>query len=144
VALEFDLVGMAMITARLIDFCDSLLADKFTCYISIRITQHASSVDLVSYEDPLSHEKLERVRVQGTDRIGMIQASGRLVQEFITTASLAASMFVFSPRILVTFILCTLPTLLSETHFAFLGYALNSQETPARWEMEYFRVLNGS
>ena len=144
VALEFALASMAMIAARLIDFCDSRLADKFTCYINIRIMEHASSLDLVSYEDPLFYDKLERARAQGTDRIGMIQATGRLVQEFITTVTLAASIFVFSPWILFTLILCTLPTFLSETHFAFLGYSLNSRQTPARREVEYFRVLGGS
>ena len=71
--------------------------------------EHAASLDLVSYEDPRFYDKLERARVQGTDRIGMIQATGRLVQEFITTVSLAASIFIFSPWILFTLILCTLP-----------------------------------
>jgi ATP-binding cassette subfamily B protein len=144
VSLEFALASLAMITSRLIDFCDSRLADKFTCYINVRIMQHATSLDLVSYEDPLFYDKLERARVQGTDRIGMIQATGRLVQEFFTTVSLAASIFIFSPWIIFTLIVCTLPTFLSETHFAFLGYALSSQQTPARREMEYFRVLGGS
>jgi len=144
VTLEFAFASLAMITARLIDFCDGRLADKFTCYINVQIMEHAASLDLVSYEDPLFYDKLERARVQGTDRIGMIQATGRLVQEFITTASLVASIFVFSPWILLALILCTLPTFLSETHFAFLGYSLNSQQTPSRREMEYFRVLGGS
>jgi len=144
VALEFAFASLAMTTARLIDFCDSRLADKFTCYINVRIMEHAASLDLMSYEDPLFYDKLERARVQGTDRIGMIQATGRLVQEFITTTSLAASIFIFSPWILFALIICTLPTFLSETHFAFLGYSLNSQQTPSRREMEYFRVLGGS
>jgi ATP-binding cassette subfamily B protein len=144
VSLEFVLASLAMVTSRLIDFCDSRLADKFTCYINVRIMEHAATLDLVSYEDPLFYDKLERARVQGTDRIGMIQATGRLVQEFFTTVSLAASIFIFSPWILLTLIVCTLPTFLSETHFAFLGYALNSQQTPSRREMEYFRVLGGS
>jgi ATP-binding cassette subfamily B protein len=144
VSLEFALASLAMITSRLIDFCDSRLADKFTCYINVRIMEHAATLDLVSYEDPRFYDKLERARAQGTDRIGMIQATGRLVQEFFTTVSLAASIFIFSPWILLTLIACTLPTFLSETHFAFLGYALNSQQTPSRREMEYFRVLGGS
>jgi ATP-binding cassette subfamily B protein len=143
VFLEFALASLAMVMSRIIDFCDSRLADKFTYYINVRIMEHAASLDLVSYEDPRFYDTLERARVQGTDRIGMIQATGRLVQEFITTVSLAASIFLFSPWILFTLILCTLPTFLNETHFAFLGYALNSQQTASRREMEYFRVLGG-
>jgi ATP-binding cassette subfamily B protein len=144
VALEFVLASLAMISARLIDFCDGLLADKFTRYINIRIMDHASSLDLMSFEDPLFYDRLERARVQGTDRIGMIQATGRLVQETITTVSLAASILLFSPWILFVLIVCILPTFLMETRFAFLGYSLHSRQTPARREMEYFRVLNGS
>ncbi len=106
--------------------------------------EHAASLDLVSYEDPRFYDTLERARVQGIDRVGMIQATGRLVQEFMTTVSLAASIYIFSPWILFTLIICTLPTFLNETHFAFLGYALNSRaQTSSRREMEYFRVLGG-
>jgi ATP-binding cassette subfamily B protein len=144
VGLEFALASLAMISARVIDFCDGVLADKFTRYINIRIMHHASSLDLMSFEDPLFYDKLDRARTQGTDRIGMIQAAGRLVQETITTVSLAASIFLFSPWILFVLIVCIVPTFLVETRFAFLGYSLNSEQTPARREMEYFRVLGGS
>ena len=43
VGLEFALASLAMISARVIDFCDGLLADKFTRYINIRIMEHTSS-----------------------------------------------------------------------------------------------------
>jgi ATP-binding cassette subfamily B protein len=144
VALEFGLATLAMGMGRIVDFCDAVLADKFTCHINTRIMEHASSLDLLSYEDPLFHDKMERARVQGIDRIGMIQAIGRLVQEVITTVSLAASIFLFSPWILVVLIACIVPTFFGETHFAFLGYSLNSHQTPARREMEYVRNLGGS
>ena len=144
VALEFALATMAMISGRLIDFFDRVLSEKFTRYISIRIMEHASKLDLTSYEDPQFHDKLERARVQGTDRIGMLQSMGRFVQEIITTASLAASIFLFSPWILIALVVCVVPGFLAETHYAFMGYSLNFQQTPARREMEYLRVLGGS
>ena len=71
------------------DYCDTLLADKFTRHISIRIMEHASRLDLSSYEDPVFYDKLERARVQATDRLGMMQAVGRVMQQMITTATLA-------------------------------------------------------
>src|ERR1700676_875024 len=144
VALEFGVVTTGIGIGPIVDFCDAVLADKFTCHINTRIMEHAASLDLLSYEDPLFHDKMERARVQGTDRIGMIQAIGRLVQEVITTVSLAASIFLFSPWILVVLIACIVPTFFGETHFAFLGYSLNSHQTPARREMEYVRNLGGS
>jgi ATP-binding cassette subfamily B protein len=47
VALEFGLATLTMILGRIIDFCDAVLADKFTCHINTRIMEHASSLDLL-------------------------------------------------------------------------------------------------
>jgi ATP-binding cassette subfamily B protein len=144
VFLEFGLATFATILGRLIDFCDSVLADQFTRHISTRIMEHASRLDLTRYEDPLFCDKMERARVQGTDRVMMIQMTGRLIQEGITTISLAAGIFLFSPWLLLFLFVCVVPAFLGETHFAFLGYSLNFTQTPARRQMEYLRVLAGS
>ena len=144
VVLEFVLASLGTILVRVLDFCDSVLADKFTRHISIRIVKHASRLDLTSYEDPLFYDMMERARVQGTDRLIMIQSAGRLFQEGLTAASLAASIFFFSPWILFALIICVVPAFLGETHFAFLGYSLSFRQTTARRQMDYLRILGGS
>jgi ATP-binding cassette, subfamily B, bacterial len=144
VLLQFGLASLATILARLIDFCDNVLADKYTRYISTEIMRHAASLDLADYEDYNFYDKLDRARVQGTDRIYMIQSSGRLVQEVITTVSLAVSILFFSPWILFLLFVCVIPAFLGETHFAFLGYSLNFNQTTARRQMEYLRIIGGS
>ncbi len=144
VVLEFVLASLGTILVRVLDFCDSVLADKFTRHISTRIVKHAARLDLTSYEDPLFYDMMERARVQGTDRLIMIQSAGRLFQEAITAASLAASIFFFSPWLLLALIICVVPAFLGETHFAFLGYSLNFRQTTARRQMDYLRVLGGS
>ena len=144
VGLEFALACISTILGRVIDYCDTVLADKYAKHVSVRIMEHASRLDLTSYEDPAFQDKLERARVQGTDRVLMIQAAGRLVQQVVTTASLAFSICLFAPWLLVALIVCVVPAFLGETHFAFLGYSLSFAQTPARREMEYLRVLGGS
>jgi ATP-binding cassette, subfamily B, bacterial len=144
VVLEFALASLATVLVRVLDFCDSVLADKFTRHISTRIVKHASRLDLTSYEDPLFYDMMERARVQGTDRLIMIQSAGRLFQEGITAASLAASIFLFSPWLLFALIICVVPAFLGETHFAFLGYSLSFRQTTARRQMDYLRTLGGS
>jgi len=144
VVLEFVLASLGTILVRVLDFCDSVMADKFTRHISTRIVKHAARLDLTSYEDPLFYDMMERARVQGTDRLIMIQSAGRLFQEAITAASLAASIFFFSPWLLFALIICVVPAFLGETHFAFLGYSLNFRQTTARRQMDYLRVLGGS
>ena len=144
VGAEFALACLATILVRVTDYCDTVLADKYSKYVSVRIMEHASRLDLTSYEDPTFQDKLERARVQGTDRVLMIQAAGRLVQQVVTTASMAFSICLFSPWLLVALVVCVVPAFLGETHFAFLGYSLSFAQTPARREMEYLRVLGGS
>lgn len=144
VLLEFGLACVSTILVRVTDYCDTVLADKYAKHVSVRIMQHASRLDLTSYEDPNFQDKLERARVQGTDRVLMIQAAGRLIQQVVTTASLAFSICLYSPWLLLALVICVVPAFLGETHFAFLGYSLSFAQTPARREMEYLRVLGGS
>jgi ATP-binding cassette subfamily B protein len=144
VALEFAIAVFGSILGRVIDYLDSLLADKYTRHISIQVMTHAAELDLIAYEDPVFYDRLERARVQATDRLGMIQSIGRLVQQVITAASLSFSILLFSPWLLLLLIAGILPAFLGESHFAFLGYAKNFRQTPIRRELDYLRVLGGS
>jgi ATP-binding cassette, subfamily B, bacterial len=144
VAAEFAIAIFASLLGRTIDYLDALLADKYTRHVSIRVMQHAAELDLIAYEDPVFYDRLERARVQATDRLGMIQSIGRLVQQVITAASLSAYILVFSPWLLLLLIVGILPAFLGESHFAFLGYARNFRQTPVRRELDYLRVLGGS
>lgn len=144
VAAEFAIAIFGGILGRTIDYLDALLADKYTRHISIRVMKHAAELDLIAYEDPVFYDRLERARVQATDRLGMIQSIGRLVQQVITAASLSVSILLFSPWLLLLLIVGILPAFLGESHFAFLGYARNFRQTPVRRELDYLRVLGGS
>ncbi len=144
VALEFALASAATLLSRLMDYCDTALAVRYAQHVSVLVMRHASRLDLNCYEDPGFYDKLERARVQGTDRIGMIQSCGRLVQETITAVSLAASVFLFSPWLLLALVICIVPAFLGETRYALLGYSLSFQQTPVRREMEYLRLMAGS
>ena len=144
VAAEFAIAIFGSILGRTIDYLDALLADKYTRHISIQVMKHAADLDLTAYEDPVFYDRLERARVQATDRLGMIQSIGRLVQQVITAGSLSVSILLFSPWLLLLLIAGILPAFLGESHFAFLGYAKNFRQTPVRRELDYLRVLGGS
>src|SRR5271163_2478649 len=49
VAAEFSLAVANSVLIRAIDFSDSLLADKYTRHVSIRVMNHAASLDLLAY-----------------------------------------------------------------------------------------------
>jgi ATP-binding cassette subfamily B protein len=144
VAAEFGIAIFGSAINRVIDFLDALLADKYTRYVSIEVMQHAAGLDLIAYEDPVFYDRLDRARVQATDRLGMIQSIGRLVQQMITAASLSVAILLFSPWLLLLLIAGIIPAFLGESHFAFLGYARNFRQTPIRRELDYLRILGGS
>ncbi len=144
VALEFALAILAGLMGRLIDYLDALLAGRYTHYVSIRVMEHAAGLDLIAYEDPVFYDRLERARVQATDRLYMIQAIGRLIQQAITTLTLSISIMVFSPWLLLLLVVGVIPAFVGETHFAFLGYAKNFRQTPVRRQLDYLRTLGGS
>jgi ATP-binding cassette subfamily B protein len=144
VVAEFGLAVLNSILIRATDYSDSLLADKYTRYVSIRVMNHAASLDLQAYEDPVFYDRLERARVQATDRLAMIQQIGRLVQQTITTITFSISIMLFSPWLMLLLIAGVVPAFLGESHFAFLGYAKNFRQTPMRRQLDYLRVLGGS
>lgn len=144
VAAEFALAIMTGLISRLVDYLDALLAGKYTDYVSIRVMEHAAGLDLLAYEDPMFYDRLERARVQATDRLYMIQAIGRLIQQVSTTITLSISIMVFSPWLLLLLVVGVIPAFVGETHFAFLGYAKNFRQTPVKRQLDYLRILGGS
>ncbi len=141
---EFVIAVLGNILTRTIDYLDSLLADKYTRHVSIQVMKHAAELDVLAYEDPVFYDRLERARVQATDRLAMIQMLGRLVQQVITTITLSVSIIYFSPWLLLLLVAGVLPAFLGESHFAFLGYAKNFRQTPVRRQLDYLRQVGGS
>jgi len=144
VAAEFSLAVLGSLLSRTIDFMDALLADKYTRHVSIQVMKHAADLDLIAYEDPVFYDRLERARVQATDRLGMIQQIGSLIQQMVTAISLSIYIIAYSPWLLLLLVAGVLPAFLGESHFAFLGYAKNFRQTPIRRQLDYLRVLGGS
>jgi ATP-binding cassette, subfamily B, bacterial len=144
VGAEFGLAASGAVLGRAVGFFDALLADRFTRHVSVRVMEHASRLDLQSYEDPAFYDKLERARVQATDRIAMIHAIGAILQQVVIAVSLSLTVFWFSPWLLLLLVVAVVPAFLGESHFAFLGYSLNIRQTPVRRQLDYLRVLGAS
>lgn len=144
VATEVGLNVALGLLMRVIDYTDALLANRYTEHVSVRVMDQAARLDLTTYENPIFYDRLERARVQATDRLVLIQQMGRLVQQVITTIAFSAALAWASPWLVLLLALGVLPSFLGETHFAFLGYAKNFRQTPAKRQMEYLRQVAGS
>lgn len=130
--------------ARFVTLVDSLLGDRFTNYISIRLMEHATSLDLVSFEDPVFYDKMERARRQTTARLGMLASLAGMAQQLLTLVSLLSAVIFFYPWLLLLLMLATVPVFLGETRFAMLNYSMLYRYTPERRELDYLRYLGAS
>jgi ATP-binding cassette subfamily B protein len=144
VGAEMALAVLTGILSRSVDYFDNLLADRYTHHVSVEVMRKAASLDVTVYEDPVFYDRLERARVQATDRLAMIQQMGRLIQQSVTALAFSAVLIRFSPFLLLLLIAGIIPAFLGESHFAFLTYAKNFRQTPARRQMDYLRQVGGS
>ena len=144
VGAELGLAILIGILSRTVDYFDNLLADRYTHHVSVEVMRQAASLDVTVYEDPVFYDRLERARVQATDRLAMIQQMGRLIQQAVTAMAFSAVLIVYSPVLLLLLTAGILPAFLGESHFAFLTYAKNFRQTPLRRQMDYLRQVGGS
>jgi ATP-binding cassette subfamily B protein len=144
VAYEVGLAVLSDLLSRAINLCDSLLGDKFTNHVSLRLMEHANRLDLVSFEDPVFYDKLERARRQTTSRLGMLAVLAGMGQQVITLLSLSAAVVSFSPWFLLLLVIAIIPAFLGETRFAMLAYSILYRWTPERRELDYLRMLGAS
>ena len=144
VACEVGLNIVFGLLTRSVDYTDALLANRYTQHASVMVMEQAARLDLTTYEDPAFYDRLERARVQATDRLSMIQQMGLLFQRVITTVVFSVALAWASPWLVLLLAIGVLPSFLSETHFAFLGYAKNFRQTPTKRQMDYLREVAGS
>jgi ATP-binding cassette subfamily B protein len=144
VALELALAIASDVLGRANTLCDSLLGDRFTNRVSVRLMEHASRLDLASFEDPVFYDKLDRARRQTTSRMGLLAALLSIGQDAVTLASLSAGLIVFSPWLMVLLAAAVIPSFLGETHFTSLAYSVLYKRTPERRKLDYLRLLGAS
>jgi ATP-binding cassette subfamily B protein len=143
-AAEFVLVICAAAASRGTDYCDARIVDEFSHSVSLRVMNHAADLDLASMEDPEFHDKLERARVQATDRGVLFTSLGQLVQSAVMLVVMGLTVAAYSPFLLALLILCAIPAFTGESQFMVDSFALARRLTPMRRELDYLRVLGSS
>ncbi len=123
---------------------ESLLGDLFSNRMSVRLMEHAATLDLEHFEDPEFYDHLERARRQTVGRLALISLLLGMAQSALTLASLMAALLAFSPWLLLLLLVAVLPSFIGETHYAGLSYSLLYQWTPERRQLDYLRFVASS
>ena len=144
VAVEIAIVVTGEILARASSLIESLLSDLFSNDMSIRLMEHAATLDLAQFEDPTFYDHMERARRQTVGRIALLTQVVSMTQDAITLLTLGGVLIAYSPWLLLLLLAAVLPSFLGETHFAALGYSLLFRWTPERRQIDYLRLVGAS
>ena len=140
-------LGIAVLTdvlGRVVSLVDALLAERFTNESSIRLMQHAATLDLEDFEDSELQDKLDRARRQTAGRTTLITQMFGRAQDMVTVASFAAGLAAYAPWLIALLLLALIPAFLGEAHFNAQDYALSFARTAERRELDYVRQTGAS
>jgi ATP-binding cassette subfamily B protein len=143
-ALELAIVLTGEILARASSLIESLLGDLFSNAMSVRLMEHAATLDLAQFEDPEFYDHLERARRQTVGRIALLSLLLSMSQDALTLLTLAGALIAYNPWLLLLLAIAVIPSFLGETHFASLGYSLLFRWTPERRQLDYLRYVGAS
>ena len=143
-AAEFTVAVLADILGRIVTFLDGLLAERVSTSSSVRLMEHAATLDLEDFEDAEFQDQLERARRQTSGRMTLMSQLFSQAQDLVTVASLAAGLIVFAPWLIVLLLVALVPAFLGEAHFNAKSYSLDFGRTPERRELDYVRQTAAS
>jgi ATP-binding cassette subfamily B protein len=143
-AAEFTLAVLADILGRVVSLIDSLLSERVTNASSIRLMEHAATLDLEDFENAEFQDQLDRARRQTSGRMTLMGQLFSQTQDFVTVASFAAGLILYAPWLIALLLLALVPAFLGEAHFNAQSYSLDFGRTPERREMDYVRQTAAS
>ncbi len=141
---EFAVAVMADALGRIVSLLDGLLAERVSTSSSVRLMEHAATLDLEDFEDAEFQDQLERARRQTSGRMTLMSQLFSQAQDLVTVASLAAGLIVFAPWLIVLLVVALVPAFLGEAHFNAKSYSLDFGRTPERRELDYVRQTAAS
>jgi ATP-binding cassette subfamily B protein len=142
--LELALAIIADLLGRASSLVDSLLSERYSNFASVRLMEHATTLDLEQFESSDQQDRLERARRQVTGRTTLLTQIFGQAQDVLTVLSLAAGLLAYAPWLIVLIILALLPAFVGEVHFNAQGYRLDYFRTPERRQLDYIRYLGSS
>ncbi len=141
---ELALAILSDVLGRIVSLFDSLLSEQFSNATSIRLMEHAATLDLEDFEDSELQDKLDRARRQASGRMSLMTQLFGQVQDIVTILSFAAGLFIYAPWLILLLLVALVPAFLGEAHFNAQSYALNYARTPQTRELDYVRQTGAS
>lgn len=107
--LELGLAIIADLLGRTSALVDSLLPERYSNVASVRLMEHAATLDLEQFESSDQQDRLERARRQVTGRATLLTQIFGQVQDMLTAMSLALGLLAYAPWLLALIVLALHP-----------------------------------
>jgi ATP-binding cassette subfamily B protein len=142
--LEFALAVLSDVLGRVVSLFDALLSEQFINATSIRLMEHAATLDLEDFEDSELQDRLERARRQTMGRMVLMSQLFGQAQDIVTIISFAAGLMIYAPWLILLLAMALVPAFVGEAHFNAQSYSLAYARTPERRELDYVRQTAAS
>jgi ATP-binding cassette subfamily B protein len=143
-AAEFGLAVLSDLLGRIVSLVDSLLSERYTNRTSIRLMEHAATLDLEDFEDSEMQDRLDRARRQTAGRSALMGQLFGQAQDIVTVVGFAAGLIVIAPWLILLLAVALIPAFIGEAHFNAQSYSLNYAWTPERRMVDYLRLTGAS
>jgi ATP-binding cassette subfamily B protein len=137
-AVVFDVLG------RVVALLDSLLAEQFSNITSVRLMEHAATLDLEDFEDSELQDRLDRARRQASGRMTLTSQLFGQAQDVVTIIAFGAGLAAYAPWLIPLLLIALVPAFVGEAHFNAQSYALTYSRTPEQRELDYVRQTGAS
>ena len=141
---EFALAVASDVLGRVVSLIDSLITERYANATSVRLMEHAATLDLEDFEDADLQDRLDRARRQSAGRSSLMSQLLGQAQDIVTIVSFAIGLLVYAPWLILLLLLALVPAFIGEMHFNAQSYAVNYQWTPERRELDYVRQTGAS
>ncbi len=142
--LELGLAILSDVVGRTVSLLESLLGERFANTASVRLMEHAATLDLEDFEDSEIQDQLDRARRQASGRTALLSQLLGQAQDIVSIVAFAAGLTIYAPWLIALLALAVVPAFRGESHFNTQSYELAWRRTPAQRELDYVRATGAS
>src|SRR5262245_37066669 len=137
VLIEILIVLLGDLLFRASGLIETLFRDIFNIHVSVRVMEHAATLDLNHFEDPSFYDRLERAREEIFPKADLLGQILSMIQDLVTLLSLGWVVLTYNYWLSLLIAVAVLPGFLGETYFTTLEYLLHNQWTAEHRELYY-------
>jgi len=145
VAIEFGLVVAMSLTERTLSLVRQMVGARLGLDVNVLILQKAQTLRLQHFEDPEFYDKLTRARREASSRpLAVMQANFDVLRNALTLTAYIALLVVFSPLLVATLFLATIPAFVAEAKFSAAAFRLRNWRSPESRRLSYLESVLAS